>query len=192
MRPFVDPGAPLFNPTERTFHREVGRLAFANPFLPERVLAQRAALLADWVDVGTRWSLGPGDTNVARIERLLRPLLGRARDRLAAGAGMADEDRGLYEDACLYLLYCAHDERLQGLIDDPQAGSSVLYRSFCAEYDRLFRFSGSTLSPPEPERVFACFFQMRRALPPHLLHPHRRLPTDGGAAGRHLAGDLHV
>ena len=95
----------------------VARLAYANPFLPERVEAERDALAGSFVDAGAGPSAGVPDENTARIGRLLGPLLASARDRLVAGASAGDEDRGLYQDACLYFLRVAHEVPLQQIVD---------------------------------------------------------------------------
>ena len=163
MRLVAGPGQPLFTPADRTFLRAVRRLAFANPFLAERVDAERAALASDFLEVDPARSLGTRDENGARIEALLGALLGGARGRLAAGAGADDEDWALYRDGCLHFLRSAHEARFQQLIDGLVANPALLYRAFLAEYDRLLRFPRSPQGPPEPERVFACGFQIQRA-----------------------------
>ena len=43
--------------SERTFLRAVSQLAFCNPFLPERVECERAALGGDFVEGEPVWSL---------------------------------------------------------------------------------------------------------------------------------------
>ncbi len=158
MRPRVDPTAPLFDPAERAFLRAVVRLAYGNPFHPERVEAERDALAGDFMD---------GGENTALIGRRLGPLLASSRDWLIAGASPCDDDRGLYQDACLYFLRVAHEAPLQQMVD--QAASrplacAALYRDLRDEHGRLLHFPGSTLRPPEPDRVLACAYQIRRAI----------------------------
>src|ERR1700736_4975983 len=94
--------------SERAFLRAVSQLAYCNPFLPERVDCERAALGSDFLEGEPVWSL-PVDqperprANVWRIVKRLEPLAEQLRNRLTAQAG--DQDLSLYEDAVLHLLY---------------------------------------------------------------------------------------
>jgi DNA-binding NtrC family response regulator len=87
-------------------------------------------------------------------------VLDRAQGRLASGARGSDEDRALYEDACLYWLYDGFDERIQGLIEKPVARVDF-YDELAREHARLLALPGAP--PPDTAHLFACFFQIRRA-----------------------------
>jgi hypothetical protein len=89
---------------ERAFLRAASRLAFCNPFLPERVEHERAALGSEFADDEPVWSFSILDperrrTNVWRIGARLEELCPRLRDKLAARTPSSDEDRVLYEEA---------------------------------------------------------------------------------------------
>src|SRR4051812_16489212 len=95
---------------EREFLRAVSRLAYANPFLPERTEFEREALGSDFVPGEPVWSRGvetperPRE-NVWRIFRRLEPLMEGLQQRLGSKIAGADSDLVLYEDAALHLLY---------------------------------------------------------------------------------------
>src|SRR5690349_19737929 len=101
--------------SERAFLRSVSQLAYCNPFLPERVECERAALGPDFVEVEPVWRL-PVDqperprANVWRIVERLEPLAEQLRSRLTTG--LAEEDLQLYEDAVLHLLYQRYYSRI--------------------------------------------------------------------------------
>ena len=74
--------------SERTFLRAVSQLAYCNPFLPERVECERAALGDDFVEGEPVWSLPVNQperprANVWRIFARLEPLAEQLRARLA-------------------------------------------------------------------------------------------------------------
>lgn len=101
---------PSLSTEEAEFLRAVSRLAYANPFLPECVEWERAALGGDSVESEPVWSLQVKTperprTNIRRIAEKLAPLIDAIRDRLVGGAESAAEELTLYEDAVLYLLY---------------------------------------------------------------------------------------
>src|SRR2546429_9859973 len=92
--------------SELGFLRAVSQLAYCNPFLPERVEWERAALGPDFVEGEPVWSL-PVDqperprANVWRIVERLEPIAGQLRSRLIADVG--EGDLRLYEDDGLHL-----------------------------------------------------------------------------------------
>ena len=74
---------------ERAFLRAASRLAFCNPFLPERMEHERAALGAEFADDEPVWSFSVHEperrrTNVWRIAARLEELCPRLRAKLAA------------------------------------------------------------------------------------------------------------
>ena len=93
---------------ERALASALSRLAYANPFLPERIEAERAALGPAFVHADRVWSVRADRTvqnpNVARLAERAPALAARLRERVAAGAAAAESDRVLYEDVVLYLL----------------------------------------------------------------------------------------
>jgi transcriptional regulator of acetoin/glycerol metabolism len=161
---------PLFTPRERALAAAVSRLAVANPFLPERVEAERVALGPAFVDGGAVWSAQADPTapspNVRAVGDRVVPLVESARARLDAGVKATSADLGLYADVAQYLLFDRYDARLQALVGRP-AARVAFYDEFAAEHARLFaRVPGA----PAAAHVFASIFQIRRAF--HHLFAH--------------------
>src|SRR5215469_5946616 len=93
---------------QRAMLRAASRLGYCNPFLPDRVEAERAVLGPDFVEGEPVWSYrdprqGPRE-NVWRVYRKLEPLLETSRSRLRE-ATAGGPDLVLYEDAVLQFLY---------------------------------------------------------------------------------------
>ncbi|MBI5368445.1 MAG: sigma 54-interacting transcriptional regulator [Planctomycetes bacterium] len=184
---------PLFTPAERRFAEGVARLTCTNPFLPERIDAERAALGPDFVaGAGPVWSAAPGDErvspNVERLSRRVAELADRARDRLAhattasdsaaapAAGAPADAELALYEDLVLYLLYDRHAaHRFPAVLADEERTGRPPRLPF---YDEFVRDARRLLEPPgrrlaaaaDLPHIFACFFQIRRAF--HHIFAH--------------------
>ena len=75
---------------ERSFLRTISDLAYCNPFAPDRVTLESAALGREFVEGEPVWSVEVEDpdrprTNVWKIIALLEPLVERLRERLATG-----------------------------------------------------------------------------------------------------------
>jgi transcriptional regulator with AAA-type ATPase domain len=144
-----------------TFLEAVSRLAYANPFLPERVELERAALGAEFVEGEPVWSYraeqpGPRE-NVWRVYRKLEPLLEELRARLP-------EDVVLYEDAVLYLLYTRYYGSFLEGSEKKGAGRWRFYSNFAADWKHYFGVDGVRFpSGHEPRHTFACFRQIQRA-----------------------------
>jgi DNA-binding NtrC family response regulator len=157
---------PLFDAGERVFLEAIARIARANPFLPERIEAERAALGPHFVEAGRFWHNGDEllvlRENLRRIRERLGPLLDRARDALARGVAASPGEREVYEIAAIYHLYDTFDERLDTLIGQP-AGRVAFYEAFARAHAGYFHLPGNAPEPPEPAHLFAVFFQIRRA-----------------------------
>src|SRR5437867_3210742 len=84
---------------ERAFATAVVGLAYANPFLPQRVEWERAALGPEFIDTAPVWSARTAELdsnpNVARIGARVEALVGELRRRVASGASPPDADRRL-------------------------------------------------------------------------------------------------
>src|SRR5215510_13334612 len=99
----------LLTAAQRRTLEAVSALGYCNPFLPERVELEKAALGAEFVEGEPVWSYraeqpGPRE-NVWRLYRKIEPLLDEIQSRLRDGAAASERDLSLYEDAVLYLLY---------------------------------------------------------------------------------------
>ncbi len=158
---------------ERALATALSRLGYANPFLPERIEAEGAALGPAFVHADRVWSVRTDRTvqnpNVARLAERATTLAALLRERLAGGAEPAEADRVLYEDVVLYLLYTRYEDDLLDLVvkatDAGDTGRRVpFYEKFRADCQHFLDLSGAALpGHHEPAHLFACLFQVRRA-----------------------------
>ena len=79
----------LYSRSERKFLEAVSRLAYANPFLPERTECERAALGDDYVPGDLVWSRNVQDLdrpreNVYRIAARLESMMEGLQQRVAS------------------------------------------------------------------------------------------------------------
>lgn len=155
---------------QRPLLEAVSRLAYANPFLPERVASERAVLGAEFQEGAPVWSQQVDDpearrVNELRIEARLEPLAEQLRSRLSAGEEARAQDLTLYEDAVLYLLYQRYYRSFLEA-DSTQAGAARwrFYSSFLADWRRFFHIEGVRFpTGHDPRHTFACFRQIQRA-----------------------------
>jgi transcriptional regulator with AAA-type ATPase domain len=158
---------------ERAFLRAASRLAFCNPFLPERVEHERAALGSEFAADEPVWSFSILDparrrTNVWRIGARLEELCPYLRDRIEARTPSSDEDRVLYEEAVLNLLYQRYYPRFFeatfGAQKTADASRWRFYSQFLLDWRHFFEIEGLSLpSIYEPAQTFACFRQIQCA-----------------------------
>src|ERR1051326_1460368 len=95
---------------EHGFLTPVPQLAYSNPFLPERIEYERAALGSDFVEGEPVWSLPVDEperprANVWRIVERLEKVVEGLRQKLARTTQVGRPVLLLYEDAVLHLLY---------------------------------------------------------------------------------------
>jgi transcriptional regulator with AAA-type ATPase domain len=163
----------LFTSTDREFVAAVVRLAHCNPFVPERIACEQAALgdefdrhLSDW---NVRYEDEHDHPNLLRLLARSEATLERARERLARHLGAFAVELPLYEDFLLAVLYHRHrfgfDEVIRAA-SGRKTGSQAakLFRALSTDAERF-------LAPIEPRsavieqlpHLFAGFFQIRRA-----------------------------
>lgn len=154
----------FFKPLERTFLTAVSRLAYANPFLPDRVDAEREALGDEFVAGEPVWSASVADPdavrpNIWRVVDRLKPMLEEQRERLSAGAEATEADLLLYEDGVHHLLYQRYYEDFVAA-----DGRWAFYRKFLSEWEHYFGLPGRRFETAlQPAHLFACFWQVQRA-----------------------------
>jgi DNA-binding NtrC family response regulator len=159
----------LFTESEQAFAQAVARLAYGNPFLPERLEGERQALGEAFDPAGTLWQ-SPAEPepapNVVKIGERVAALMDTIRARLADGARPRRDENTLYEDLVLYGLYERHQAALYALArgaDD--AGRRVAaYASFRQDLGHYLELRGVRLSGAhEAPHLFAACYQVRRA-----------------------------
>jgi hypothetical protein len=99
----------LFTERDGKFGEAVSGLVYCNPFLPQRISYERAALGDQFDERNALWNIHTGqedqNPNVARIVKQAEEVLDRARRRLAAGEPPREAELTLYEDLLLFVLY---------------------------------------------------------------------------------------
>jgi hypothetical protein len=167
----------LFRAEERRFASALSRIAYENPFAPERLASERLALRDEFTDAGSVWSpdgahlqgqpFHPERPNVVRLRDLSWQHALTLRQRLEQHPTDVDpKDLELYEDLSLYALFARYELNLFELSTDDSASAQkvAFYPAFRADFERL-------LSPPGMRfpsglgaaGALAFFFQIRRA-----------------------------
>lgn len=155
---------PLLREGERRFLTAVARLAYCNPFLPERIEFERAALGPDYEPASPIWSASVTDPeaippNLAKLRARLGPVVERIRTRIAGGASAQPEELLIYEASAQYFVY----ERYYPRFSSPHPNWRF-YDSFAADWDHFFfRDSSRFESALYAAHMFACYKQVQQA-----------------------------
>jgi transcriptional regulator with AAA-type ATPase domain len=164
---------PLLSTPDHQFLEALSRVAYANPFLPDRIELERAAL-GDRFQAGEarvwgrRANIDDRWPNVEQLASRAKEVLERARTALVDGRRTNETELVLYEDAALYVLYDEHRIELQTAIESALGGSAptkiAFWPKFKRQFDRYFALTGVRLpSNYDPVHIFSGFFQIRRA-----------------------------
>ena len=158
---------------ERSFLRAVSQLAYSNPFLPEWIEFERAALGDDFIEGEPVWSL-PVEAperpraNVWRIVERLERVVEAVRGALLRDRRVSAEDLLLYEDSIVHLLYQRYYRRFYG-VGIGTAGRDgarrwEFYKDFLGDWNHFFAVEGVAFpTRHDPRHTFACFRQIQRA-----------------------------
>ncbi len=165
----------LMNAQDRQFASAISTLAYCNPFLAERIEAERLALGEAFVEAGSQWNISPGrysdNANVVNISSRCKQVADKARARLAQGGGASidAQELTLYQDVVLVMLYHAYrlgfDQAIEQPADKPSWRKKVgFHPQFVAEATHYFQIGEQSLmGRREIDHIFAVFFQIRRA-----------------------------
>jgi transcriptional regulator with AAA-type ATPase domain len=165
---------PLLTGREREFLEAVSKIAYANPFLPERLEAERQALGRDFQDMGGIRSLtvedpSREDPNRRRLDERLESVVPSVRSRLAGSPDDSGEELALYHDAVLLLLYRRYLDDFRELaasVGAPRGRPKRvrLYAPFLRDWRQLVEIPGVHWRLPlEPAHVLAGLYQIQRA-----------------------------
>jgi transcriptional regulator with AAA-type ATPase domain len=167
----------LFRDEERRFAAAISRIAYDNPFAPERIESERVALGSTFSESGAVWTPDGAHLEAQQFHRE-RPNVIRLRDLSWQTAltlrARIDDQRSqlneaellLYEDLCLYALFARYELSLYELAMDEsgQARKVGFYPAFKRDFERLLVEPQLTLpSGLNPATALAFFFQIRRA-----------------------------
>jgi len=162
----------LLTAAERRTLESISRLGYCNPFLPERVELERAALGSEFVEGEPVWSYRMGQTspreNVWRVYRKAEERIEEIRRRLRAHGGHhLPHDLALYEDGVLYVLYTRYYPQFYEASFGAAATGPArwkFYTSFLADWRHYFAIDGVAFpGSHDPRHTFACFRQIQRA-----------------------------
>jgi len=164
----------LITDADRTFLRAVSKLAYCNPFLPERIEYEREVLGEDFADAEPIWSMNVDEpdrprVNLVRISDRLNAVCDSMRTLLRSGASVTSGDLELYETGVLFLLYRHYEESLHFAIvgeleTKPNDERFNFYSDFLREWQHYFHVPGIAAKlNSDPAHIFASFFQLRRA-----------------------------
>ena len=158
----------LFSAADRDFVAAVSQLSYCNPFLPERIELESAALGDAFDHTAPVWSRrleSPGQrANIQRLSRRAGEVADAVRSALTDGVTATAGELREYEDLICYLLYYRHWRNL----DDPAEADSELrvpdWPPFLAGFNHYLSLPGVELpTGHDPGHLFACFYQIRRA-----------------------------
>ena len=159
-------GMGLLSTEDRSLAQAISRLAYCNPFLPERIECERQALGVEFVSGGTLWhasSRPEPAPNVHALRQRADTLAERLAARLTAGVRPTDEELRLYEDVVVYRLFSRYEDDFYALIEAPGA-AAALYGTFGQDVERLLQSPKAVgLAARDVPHLFAAFFQIRRA-----------------------------
>jgi transcriptional regulator with PAS, ATPase and Fis domain len=153
-----------FASQEFHFLSSVAKLGYGNPFLPERIAFEKAALGREFVPGDEVWSASVSNPdadspNVLAIHKKLASLMEVLPGKLAAAGDVREDELAAYDESVHYLLYQRYHSQFV-----EADGKWRFYRDFLADWNRLCRIPGKRfVSSLEPEHVFASFQQIQRA-----------------------------
>ncbi len=163
----------LLTNSERKVLEAMARVADANPFLPERVAAERSALGTEFKGDGMVWHAEGDRDDPNRNLRQLAELAERhatpLRERLAAGGAATAHELLLYQRLVLYLLYQRYEPGLydliaKGTVGEPTTKPLTLWKRFAFDAGFFFDLPSRQFpEPTDPAVLFALAFQVRRA-----------------------------
>lgn len=158
----------LFSKSDRKFAQAASKIAFANPFLPERVEFEKEAL-GNKFDPDTRefWSWSFNDEidrpNNLLLERMVHELTTKLRAKISSADSVDKEDFQLYDDLALYVLYYSTIFSVDG-----NAKEDCLTHSDWDKFHEAFEYwmdidGKKSPSYDQAAHVFAYLHQLKRA-----------------------------
>lgn len=163
----------VFTPSDRSFAQAVLRINACNPFLPERIAAEREALGAAFQERGADWNTRPPAAEPSANHLALTTRCAEVADRVRrawpTGGRITREDAARYEAIVGHWLYQRYSPRFDALILAALEGGGGkrvdFYPAFRAEAEACFALPGlaEKLGGMGAPHLFASAFQIRRA-----------------------------
>jgi DNA-binding NtrC family response regulator len=163
----------LLSPADRRFGEAVLRMTSSNPFLPERIAAERAALGSQFEERGADWNTRPPTAEFNRNHDMLIARCGEVTERARAAwpkdGRVAREEAAVYEAMVGFWLYHMYGARFDTFILaalDGRGGARVdFYAAFRADVELRLNLAGfaGKFGANDAPHLFASAFQIRRA-----------------------------
>ena len=153
----------------------IGQIGYCNPFLPERLALERAALGEDFCCADPVINLPPNADlqtifpNFVALRERAEVLSEATRRKLLSGAIPTERELHVYQNMTLYLLYNRHLAYLNTIATTPAdrprtAQSSAAWKDFQKDFASYLQLPGLPLPKHfEARHSFAVFFQIQRA-----------------------------
>jgi len=165
----------MLSSSDRRFLTVLSRLAYCNPFLPERLELERAALGREYVpEEYVAWSKDFSRQelerpNVRRLNQRAVKLADQMQVKLHDGVQADKTTLGLYQDLISYVLYYRYTTQLD--VENFLRGGGPLqkkvtnlWKEFVQQFHHYLRLPNHRLAVDEdPAHWFASLFQVRRA-----------------------------
>jgi DNA-binding NtrC family response regulator len=163
----------LLNTADRRFGDAVRQMTSSNPFLPERIAAERAALGAQFEERGADWNTRPPTAqlnhNHDRLITRCAEVIARARAAWPRDGRVDRDEARVYEAMVGYWLYQTYAARFDAFIlaaFEGRGGERVdFYPAFRADVDARLNVPGfaEKFGADDAPHLFASAFQIRRA-----------------------------
>lgn len=164
---------PLFSDSDLRFAEAIRQINAANPFLPQRIVAERAALGAHFQERGADWNTRPPfagpSANLEALTVRCDEVVQRVRANWPRDGRISREDAANYEAMVGFWLYQSYAARFDAFILAALAGRGgervEFYAAFRADAEARFGLPGlaEKFGPLEAPHLFASAFQIRRA-----------------------------
>ena len=157
---------------EKKVAEAIGKIGYCNPFLPERLALERAALGADFRCADEVINLPPGAdletifANFTALRERAELLTDKMRKALLAGTSLSEHELRIYQDVAIYLLYNRYMSYLDKIATAPELATqnTTAWHDFQRDFDSYLRLPGLSLPPQfEAGHCFAVFYQIQRA-----------------------------
>lgn len=183
---------PLLDEGEWRVAEAIAAIGYTNPFLPERIALEKAALgerfetFQPFLQYRPDCPITAMFPNSTGLQAASEGLVEKLRRQLVSGAPASERELEVYESLALYQLYARYMSTTQahrpGVYHNRQETDILAsYDAYQRNFDRLFSLPERTLpSPLDRDVVFAGLFQIERAF----FHIFRHIIGASYAAAR--------
>lgn len=153
----------------------IGQIGYCNPFLPERLALERAALGGDFccddhvINLPPNADLRTVFPNFLTLRERAEILSEAMRRKVLRGTTPTERELRAYQNLAMYLLYNRHSSYLDSVASTPAdqmktAQSSAAWKDFQKDFTSCLHLPGLPLPQHfEARHCFAVFFQIQRA-----------------------------